>query len=211
MDFVKIKKKVREAKYGHIEEVGTDVGLLCANAQEYNVEGSDIHNDAILLHSVWKNVMSRRSRLPPACQRKSWIAKGPRVAGRTSRQSWARRGRTRRPRGRRGTPPPRPPDPFTRRRPTRSWSPPPDLPHQSDLGSGTFDLGLEKEEGGSGRRKKAATKKARQALNFDDEEEGEDAAAAAEEEKPAPTADSPAPALPKEADEPAPAPQEAKE
>ncbi|KAK6058327.1 protein, SNF2 family [Cooperia oncophora] len=56
MDFVRIKKKIDKGRYATIEEMGTDVKLLCENARLYNIEGSDIYNDSMLLEAVWMKI-----------------------------------------------------------------------------------------------------------------------------------------------------------
>lgn len=56
MDFVRIKKKIDAGKYQSIEEMSDDVFLLCENARRYNIDGSEIYNDSIILESVWKKV-----------------------------------------------------------------------------------------------------------------------------------------------------------
>ncbi|VDO29581.1 unnamed protein product [Haemonchus placei] len=56
MDFARIKKKIDKGRYATIEEMGNDVKLLCENARLYNIEGSDIYNDSMLLEAVWMKV-----------------------------------------------------------------------------------------------------------------------------------------------------------
>ncbi|GMT24306.1 hypothetical protein PFISCL1PPCAC_15603, partial [Pristionchus fissidentatus] len=56
MDFVKIKKKIGAGRYSSISEMGEDIQLLCENAKAYNMEGSDIYNNAILIEGVWKAI-----------------------------------------------------------------------------------------------------------------------------------------------------------
>uniref|UniRef100_A0A914XQ02 Uncharacterized protein n=1 Tax=Plectus sambesii TaxID=2011161 RepID=A0A914XQ02_9BILA len=53
MDFNKIKRKIKEGRYKNVNDMGKDVNLLCQNAQQYNQDGSEIHNDSLLLQSVW--------------------------------------------------------------------------------------------------------------------------------------------------------------
>ncbi|KJH49886.1 protein, SNF2 family [Dictyocaulus viviparus] len=56
MDFARIKKKIDKGRYATIEEMGGDVKLLCENARLYNMEGSDIYNDSLLLEAVWMKI-----------------------------------------------------------------------------------------------------------------------------------------------------------
>ncbi|ETN75852.1 hypothetical protein NECAME_03625 [Necator americanus] len=56
MDFARIKKKIDKGRYATIEEMGNDVKLLCENARLYNIEGSDIYNDSMLLEAVWMKI-----------------------------------------------------------------------------------------------------------------------------------------------------------
>ncbi|GMS95686.1 hypothetical protein PENTCL1PPCAC_17861 [Pristionchus entomophagus] len=56
MDFAKIKKKIGSGRYSSISEMGEDVQLLCSNAKTYNIEGSDIYDNAILIETVWKAI-----------------------------------------------------------------------------------------------------------------------------------------------------------
>jgi SWI/SNF-related matrix-associated actin-dependent regulator of chromatin subfamily A protein 2/4 len=59
MDFNKIKRKIKEGRYKTINDMGKDVNLLCQNAQQYNQDGSEIHNDSLLLQSVWETAKKR--------------------------------------------------------------------------------------------------------------------------------------------------------
>ncbi|KAI1704447.1 bromodomain-containing protein [Ditylenchus destructor] len=49
MDLNRMKKKIKDGKYGSLEEMSADVRLMCRNAQTYNEDGSDIFNDSVLL------------------------------------------------------------------------------------------------------------------------------------------------------------------
>ena len=42
----KIRSKVIKSKYKSLEQMEEDIILMCNNAREYNVEGSQIYNDA---------------------------------------------------------------------------------------------------------------------------------------------------------------------
>ncbi|CAI5448367.1 unnamed protein product [Caenorhabditis angaria] len=56
MDFAKIEKKIETGRYATMEELNSDVVLLCRNAQTYNEEDSDIYNDSKILLSIWEKV-----------------------------------------------------------------------------------------------------------------------------------------------------------
>ncbi|KAK1892270.1 putative global transcription activator SNF2L2 [Dissostichus eleginoides] len=54
VDFKKIKDRVRNHKYKGVGDLERDVMLLCHNAQTFNLEGSQIYEDSIVLQSVFK-------------------------------------------------------------------------------------------------------------------------------------------------------------
>ncbi|XP_077981032.1 SWI/SNF-related matrix-associated actin-dependent regulator of chromatin subfamily A member 2-like [Glandiceps talaboti] len=55
VDFKRIKERIKNHKYRCIDDLERDVMLLCKNAQTYNVEGSQIYDDSIVLQSVFTN------------------------------------------------------------------------------------------------------------------------------------------------------------
>lgn len=59
VDFRKIQQKIRSHHYRSIDDLEQDVMLLCKNAQIYNVEGSLIYEDSIVLQSVFTSVRDR--------------------------------------------------------------------------------------------------------------------------------------------------------
>ncbi|CAF0901694.1 unnamed protein product [Adineta ricciae] len=59
VDFNKIKKKLGESRYRTLDDLEADVMLLCKNAQEFNVENSNIHEDSIILQSVFTSARER--------------------------------------------------------------------------------------------------------------------------------------------------------
>ncbi|XP_067084523.1 probable global transcription activator SNF2L2 isoform X1 [Osmerus mordax] len=59
MDFKKIKERVRNHKYRSVGDLEKDVMLLCHNAQTFNLEGSQIYEDSIVLQSVFKSARQR--------------------------------------------------------------------------------------------------------------------------------------------------------
>ncbi|CAF1118722.1 unnamed protein product [Adineta steineri] len=59
VDFNKIKKKLSENRYRSLDELEADVMLLCKNAQEFNMENSNIYEDSIILQSVFTNARER--------------------------------------------------------------------------------------------------------------------------------------------------------
>uniref|UniRef100_A0A671RP94 Probable global transcription activator SNF2L2 n=1 Tax=Sinocyclocheilus anshuiensis TaxID=1608454 RepID=A0A671RP94_9TELE len=62
VDFKKIKERVRNHKYRSVSDLEKDVMLLCHNAQTYNLEGSQIYEDSIVLQSVFKSARQKLAR-----------------------------------------------------------------------------------------------------------------------------------------------------
>ncbi|PAA57356.1 hypothetical protein BOX15_Mlig016277g2 [Macrostomum lignano] len=52
MDFAKIRTKIREHRYRAVDDLVSDVQLLCRNAQMYNKDGSLIFEDSLVLAQV---------------------------------------------------------------------------------------------------------------------------------------------------------------
>ncbi|XP_035494624.2 probable global transcription activator SNF2L2 isoform X2 [Scophthalmus maximus] len=59
VDFKKIKERVRSHKYRNMGDLEKDVMLLCHNAQTFNLEGSQIYEDSIVLQSVFKSARQK--------------------------------------------------------------------------------------------------------------------------------------------------------
>ncbi|KAG7318319.1 hypothetical protein KOW79_018074 [Hemibagrus wyckioides] len=59
VDFKKIKERVRNHKYRSLGDLEKDVMLLCHNAQTYNLEGSQIFEDSIVLQSVFRSARQK--------------------------------------------------------------------------------------------------------------------------------------------------------
>ncbi|XP_061586711.1 probable global transcription activator SNF2L2 isoform X3 [Cololabis saira] len=59
VDFKKIKERVRSHKYRNVGDLEKDVMLLCQNAQTFNLEGSQIYEDSIVLQSVFKSARQK--------------------------------------------------------------------------------------------------------------------------------------------------------
>ncbi|XP_051922830.1 probable global transcription activator SNF2L2 [Hippocampus zosterae] len=59
VDFKKIKERVRSHKYRSVGDLEKDVMLLCHNAQTFNLEGSQIYEDSIVLQSVFKSARQK--------------------------------------------------------------------------------------------------------------------------------------------------------
>ncbi|XP_066566718.1 putative global transcription activator SNF2L2 isoform X3 [Amia ocellicauda] len=59
VDFKKIKERVRNHKYRSVSDLEKDVMLLCHNAQTFNLEGSQIYEDSIVLQSVFKSARQK--------------------------------------------------------------------------------------------------------------------------------------------------------
>lgn len=59
VDINKIMSRIEEAKYTEFLELERDFMQLCQNAQTYNEEASLIHEDSIVLQSVFTNARQR--------------------------------------------------------------------------------------------------------------------------------------------------------
>uniref|UniRef100_A0A671YPM3 SWI/SNF related BAF chromatin remodeling complex subunit ATPase 4a n=1 Tax=Sparus aurata TaxID=8175 RepID=A0A671YPM3_SPAAU len=59
VDFRKIKERIRSHKYRSLNDLEKDVMLLCQNAQTFNLEGSLIYEDSIVLQSVFTSVRQK--------------------------------------------------------------------------------------------------------------------------------------------------------
>ncbi|XP_029469150.1 probable global transcription activator SNF2L2 isoform X4 [Rhinatrema bivittatum] len=59
VDFKKIKERIRNHKYRSVGDLEKDVMLLCHNAQTFNLEGSQIYEDSIVLQSVFKSARQK--------------------------------------------------------------------------------------------------------------------------------------------------------
>lgn len=59
VDFKKIKDRIRSHKYRSLGDLEKDVNLLCHNAQTFNLEGSQIYEDSIVLQSVFKSARQK--------------------------------------------------------------------------------------------------------------------------------------------------------
>ncbi|XP_046870883.1 probable global transcription activator SNF2L2 isoform X1 [Hypomesus transpacificus] len=59
VDFRRIRERVRNHKYRSVGDLERDVVLLCQNAQTFNLEGSQIFEDSIVLKSVFESARQR--------------------------------------------------------------------------------------------------------------------------------------------------------
>lgn len=59
VDLKKIRARIREHRYRTLDDLEDDFMLLCINAQTYNVEGSLIYEDSIVLQSVFTSARER--------------------------------------------------------------------------------------------------------------------------------------------------------
>uniref|UniRef100_A0AC35THP9 SNF2-family ATP dependent chromatin remodeling factor snf21 n=1 Tax=Rhabditophanes sp. KR3021 TaxID=114890 RepID=A0AC35THP9_9BILA len=64
MDFNKIKKRIKDGKYLEIEDLKEDVQLIWENAMQYNMEGSEIYENASLLKDAWQIIAGAGSNPP---------------------------------------------------------------------------------------------------------------------------------------------------
>ncbi|XP_034403101.1 probable global transcription activator SNF2L2 [Cyclopterus lumpus] len=73
VDFRRIRERVRNHKYRSVVDLEKDVFLLCHNAQTYNLEGSQIYEDSIVIKSVFE---SARQRIVTDEERKEAVGAG---------------------------------------------------------------------------------------------------------------------------------------
>ncbi|XP_051513513.1 probable global transcription activator SNF2L2 isoform X2 [Myxocyprinus asiaticus] len=59
VDFRRIRERVRNHKYRCIADLEKDVVQMCHNAQTFNLEGSQIFEDSIVLRSVFESAKQR--------------------------------------------------------------------------------------------------------------------------------------------------------
>ncbi|XP_041706029.1 probable global transcription activator SNF2L2 [Coregonus clupeaformis] len=59
VDFRRIRERVRNHKYRSVGDLEKDIKLLCHNAQTFNLEGSQIFEDSIVLKSVFESARQR--------------------------------------------------------------------------------------------------------------------------------------------------------
>jgi SWI/SNF-related matrix-associated actin-dependent regulator of chromatin subfamily A protein 2/4 len=59
MDFCQMKEKIGSGQYDSIDEMAEDMQLLCENARTYNMEGSQIYEDSIVLEGVFNEMKER--------------------------------------------------------------------------------------------------------------------------------------------------------
>lgn len=59
VDITKIKAKIDDGKYEDVDALERDFMLLCQNTQKYNEDGSLIHEDSIVLQSVFTNAREK--------------------------------------------------------------------------------------------------------------------------------------------------------
>ncbi|KAG5272221.1 hypothetical protein AALO_G00162960 [Alosa alosa] len=59
VDFRRIRERVRNHKYRSVADLEKDIALMCHNAQTFNLEGSQIYQDSIVLQSVFESARQR--------------------------------------------------------------------------------------------------------------------------------------------------------
>merc|ERR1712242_507638 len=68
VDIQKIRQRIRKEHYRSIKDLEADVNLMCSNTQQYNIDGSPIYEDSVILKSVFssaKESMEKDGTLPP--------------------------------------------------------------------------------------------------------------------------------------------------
>lgn len=59
IDLKKIQAKIKDSKYSSLDQLQVDIDLMFKNTQEYNMEGSLIYEDSVVLQSVFKSARTR--------------------------------------------------------------------------------------------------------------------------------------------------------
>merc|ERR1712210_154515 len=59
VDITKILTKIDDGKYDDMDMMARDFDQLCLNTQKYNEDGSLIHEDSIVLQSVFTNAREK--------------------------------------------------------------------------------------------------------------------------------------------------------
>merc|ERR1719247_1964508 len=74
VDVSKIRNRIRAEKYRSLDELEKDINTMCKNAQQYNIEGSLIFEDSVILQSVFtsaKQMLEATGKLPTSLKRKT--------------------------------------------------------------------------------------------------------------------------------------------
>ncbi len=59
IDLKRVQQRIKDNKYRSLDDLHADIDLMCKNAQEYNIEGSLIFEDSVVLQSVFKSARHR--------------------------------------------------------------------------------------------------------------------------------------------------------
>lgn len=59
IDFNRIRKNLKKGHYDTVDALGSDIRLLCRNAQTFNMEDSDIYRDSRVLWAVWERLKAQ--------------------------------------------------------------------------------------------------------------------------------------------------------
>lgn len=68
VDIQKIRQRIRNEKYRSLDDLEKDINLMCQNTQKYNIEGSLIFEDSVILQSVFssaREMLQSQGKLPP--------------------------------------------------------------------------------------------------------------------------------------------------
>jgi len=72
VDITKIRNRIRNEKYRSLDDLEKDINLMCQNTQKYNIEGSLIFEDSVILQSVFssaRQMLEKQGKLPPMNKR----------------------------------------------------------------------------------------------------------------------------------------------
>merc|ERR1712066_223384 len=59
MDLRKIKERIKKDRYGSLDDMTKDFDLLISNTQTYNIDGSLIYDDSVVLQTVYQDALEK--------------------------------------------------------------------------------------------------------------------------------------------------------
>merc|ERR1739848_515021 len=57
IDLRKIKERIKKDRYGSVQDMSRDFELLMSNTQTYNIDGSLIYEDSLVLQTVYQHAI----------------------------------------------------------------------------------------------------------------------------------------------------------
>ena len=59
VDIKKIRSRITTSKYRSVDDLQEDFHTMCQNAQTYNMEGSQIHDDSLALQVIFREIREK--------------------------------------------------------------------------------------------------------------------------------------------------------